>query len=74
MIIDYCPACGSDDLDEYMNGEAHCNECGHVYNEEEELDQDTHIRLEEALGIVRRAVPKLLDEKFKIEHDKTTTE
>ena len=33
---DYCEACGSDDLDEYMNGDVICNSCGHVVNVDEE--------------------------------------
>lgn len=39
MMCDYCPECGSDDLDSYMsymNGESHCNGCGHTWEDEEE--------------------------------------
>lgn len=35
-MIDYCESCGSDDLDHFMNGESHCNECGRVHCEEDE--------------------------------------
>lgn len=36
MLLDYCTACGSDDLDEYMNGDVVCNNCGHVENVDED--------------------------------------
>lgn len=35
-MLDYCPDCGSDDVDSFMNGETHCNSCGHVHDDEEE--------------------------------------
>lgn len=35
-MLDYCPDCGSDDLDEFMSGDVICNDCGHIHNVDEE--------------------------------------
>lgn len=36
MLADYCEMCGSDDLEEFFNGDVICLECGHVENVDEE--------------------------------------
>lgn len=33
---DYCEACGSDNLDHFLNGDVQCNECGYIQGEDEE--------------------------------------
>ncbi|WBF79347.1 hypothetical protein IACHDJAJ_00137 [Aeromonas phage vB_AdhS_TS3] len=33
---DYCPMCGSEELDHFMNGDTYCQECGYTHNEDDE--------------------------------------
>lgn len=37
---DYCPMCGSEELEHYMNGETYCLNCGHTHGEEDEEEQE----------------------------------
>lgn len=39
-MLDYCPMCGSEELEHYMNGETYCLGCGHTHNEEDEEEQE----------------------------------
>ncbi|AZV01945.1 hypothetical protein [Aeromonas phage Akh-2] len=35
-MLDYCPMCGSEELDHFMNGDTYCQECGYTHNEDDD--------------------------------------
>ena len=39
---DYCPSCNadSDDIDSYINGDCHCNACGHSWNQDDDDSEE----------------------------------
>ena len=39
-MLDYCPSCGSDDIESYMNGDNHCADCGAYWIDEDEDTED----------------------------------
>ena len=39
-MIDYCPHCRSDDVEEFFNGDYQCLECQHCWNGDDVEEED----------------------------------